>query len=87
MEKQIGRGDQCGHGFAFPLAVALGQSARPHGDTNDMTATDPACTRAEIDDLIALMHGVLAKLDEYGLGLPASYVQLAIDHVRAAAPR
>ena len=52
-----------------------------------MTATDPACKRAEIDDLIALMHGVLAILDEYGLGLPASYVQLAIDHVRAAAPR
>jgi hypothetical protein len=50
-----------------------------------MTATDPAFTRADLDHLIELMHGVLALLDDYGLGLPASYVQLAIDHVRTAA--
>lgn len=30
------------------------------------------------------MHELLAKLDEYAIGIPASYVQLAIDHVRTA---
>lgn len=50
-----------------------------------MRQTDPICTPEELNDLIALMQRVLARLDDYALSLPASYVQLAIDHVQVAA--
>lgn len=49
-----------------------------------MDHATPAFTPIELAELLDLMHGVLAKLDEYALGLPASYVQLAIDHVLSA---
>jgi hypothetical protein len=46
--------------------------------------TEPALTPAVRAELLDHMARILAKLDEYGLGIPASYVQLAIDHARLA---
>lgn len=50
-----------------------------------MHQTEPTFTPADLTALIDLMHRALAKLDEFALSVPASYVQLAIDHVREAA--
>lgn len=49
-----------------------------------MNHATPAVTPAELAEVIDLMRAVLVKLDAYALGLPASYVQLAVDHLLRA---